>query len=167
MITFPFVTKGSARFLNLVTVRQGFPWWLRRWRICPRCRRTRVRSLGQDDPLEKGMATHPSVLAWSLPWTDNLVGYSPRGGKELDTTEWLIQWDNEAMLPGIWGLFIWTLCYLVQRKYLKTNIHGSPKPAFPEILRTRGKAAFRATLSFHWFMGYLLATLCWVIYRSL
>ena len=33
------------------------------------------------------MATHSSVLAWKIPWTDNLVGYSPWGGKELDTTE--------------------------------------------------------------------------------
>ena len=31
---------------------------------------TRVRYLGQEDPLEKRMATHPSVLAWSIPWTE-------------------------------------------------------------------------------------------------
>ena len=31
---------------------------------------TRVRSLGQEDPLEEGMATHPSNLAWSIPWTE-------------------------------------------------------------------------------------------------
>ena len=29
-----------------------------------------VRSLGQEDPLEMGMATHSSILAWSIPWTD-------------------------------------------------------------------------------------------------
>ena len=29
----------------------------------------RVRSLGQEDPLEKGMATHSSILAWKVPWT--------------------------------------------------------------------------------------------------
>ena len=28
-----------------------------------------VRSLGQEDPLRKGMATHPSILAWRIPWT--------------------------------------------------------------------------------------------------
>ena len=33
---------------------------------------TRVRSLGQEDPLEKGMATHSSVLAWRIPWTEEL-----------------------------------------------------------------------------------------------
>ena len=31
---------------------------------------TWVQSLGQEDPLEKGMATHSSVLAWSIPWTE-------------------------------------------------------------------------------------------------
>ena len=33
------------------------------------------------------MATHSSVLAWRIPWTEELLGYSPRGHKESDTTE--------------------------------------------------------------------------------
>ena len=32
--------------------------------------RTQVRSLGREDPLEKGMATHSSILAWEVPWTE-------------------------------------------------------------------------------------------------
>ena len=44
---------------------------------------TRVRSLGWEDPLEKGKATHSSILAWRIPW----IVYSPWGQKELDTTE--------------------------------------------------------------------------------
>ena len=31
---------------------------------------TRIQSLGQEDPLEKGMATHSSILAWRIPWTE-------------------------------------------------------------------------------------------------
>ena len=31
---------------------------------------TQVRSLGQEDPLEEGMATHSNILAWRLPWTE-------------------------------------------------------------------------------------------------
>ena len=31
---------------------------------------TRVRFLGQEDPLEKGMATHSSIFAWRIPWTE-------------------------------------------------------------------------------------------------
>jgi len=49
---------------------------------------TWVRSLGQEDPLEKGTATHPSIHAWRIPWTErSLEGYSPWGHKKLDTTE--------------------------------------------------------------------------------
>ena len=33
---------------------------------------TQVPSLGRDDPLEKGMATHSSILAWKIPWTEEL-----------------------------------------------------------------------------------------------
>ena len=36
-----------------------------------------LRSLAWEDPLEKGMATHSSILAWRFPWTKGLVGYSP------------------------------------------------------------------------------------------
>ena len=48
---------------------------------------TRVRSLGQKDPLEEGMATHSSILAWRIPWTESLVSCRPQCHKELDTTE--------------------------------------------------------------------------------
>ena len=44
--------------------------------------------LGREDPLEKEMVTHSSILAWRIPWMEELVGYSPRGRKESDTTEW-------------------------------------------------------------------------------
>ena len=50
---------------------------------------TWVRSLGQEDPPEKEMATHSSTLAWRIPWTEDLVGYSAQGRKESDTTEQL------------------------------------------------------------------------------
>ena len=36
----------------------------------PAMQETWVRSLGQEDPLEKGMATHSSILAWGIPWTE-------------------------------------------------------------------------------------------------
>ena len=34
---------------------------------------TQVQSLGRDDPLEKGLATHSSILAWRIPWTEESV----------------------------------------------------------------------------------------------
>ena len=36
----------------------------------PAVQETWVRSLGQEDPLEEGMAAHPSILAWRIPWTE-------------------------------------------------------------------------------------------------
>ena len=43
-------------------------------------------SPGREDPLEEGMATHSSILAWRIPWTEELMGYSPQGYKESDMT---------------------------------------------------------------------------------
>ena len=54
-----------------------------------------VQFLGQEDPLEKGMATHSSILARRIPWTEepagllSMGGYNLWGRKELDTTKWL------------------------------------------------------------------------------
>ena len=45
-----------------------------------------VQSLGQEDPLKKEMALHSSILAWEIPWTQELLGYSPWGGKETEMT---------------------------------------------------------------------------------
>ena len=39
-------------------------------RNVPAMQETQVRSLGREDPLEEGMATHPSILAWEIPWTE-------------------------------------------------------------------------------------------------
>ena len=46
-----------------------------------------VRSVDQEEPLEKEMATHTSILAWKVPWTEELVGCSPWGREKSDTTE--------------------------------------------------------------------------------
>ena len=48
---------------------------------------TWVPSLGQKGPLEEGMATHSSILAWEIRGQRSLVGYSPWGRKESETTE--------------------------------------------------------------------------------
>ena len=40
---------------------------------------TQVRSLGQEDSLEKGMATHSSILAWRIPWTEEPGGLQSMG----------------------------------------------------------------------------------------
>ena len=48
---------------------------------------TQVQSLGQEDLLEKGMATHSSILFRRIPWTEKPGGLQSMGHKELDTTE--------------------------------------------------------------------------------
>ena len=53
-------------------------------------RETRVQSLGWEDPLEKGMAIHSSILAWRIPWTEEPWQAAAHGvAKESDTTEQL------------------------------------------------------------------------------
>ena len=55
----------------------------------PAMQETWVRSLGWDDPLEKGRATHSSILTWSIPWIEVPGGLQSMGHKKLDTTEQL------------------------------------------------------------------------------
>ena len=47
---------------------------------------TWVHSLGWEDPLEEGMATHSSILAWRIPWTEEPGGLQSMGSQESDTT---------------------------------------------------------------------------------
>ena len=65
--------------------------------VLPAMRETCVQSLGWEDPLEEGMATQSSILAWRIPQR-SLVDYSPRDGKESDMTEWLSthSWSEKA-----------------------------------------------------------------------
>ena len=68
-----------------------------------------VQSLDWEDPLGKGMATHSSILAWRIPWTEeSLVGYSPWGHKESDTTERL-------------ALTLTTICQALYVHYLQSS----------------------------------------------
>ena len=48
---------------------------------------TWVRFLGREDPLEKEMATHSSILAWRISWTEEPGGLQSTGCEESDTTE--------------------------------------------------------------------------------
>ena len=55
----------------------------------PAMQKTQVRSMGWEDPLEKGMATHPNILAWRIPWIEEPGGLqsmqSQRVGHDLET----------------------------------------------------------------------------------
>ena len=60
---------------------------------------TWTQSLGQEDPLEKEMATHSSILAWETHGQRSLAGYSPWGRKEPDATEQQ-QTGNKSVLQN-------------------------------------------------------------------
>ena len=50
----------------------GAPLLAQKVKNLPPMQETRVRSLSQEDPLEKRMATHSSILTWRIPWTEEL-----------------------------------------------------------------------------------------------
>jgi len=52
----------------------------------PAMQETWVRFLGREDPLEKEMAIHSSILAWKIPWTEEPGGLQSMGSQESDTT---------------------------------------------------------------------------------
>ena len=65
----------------------GFPWWpslvAQRIKHLPAMQETRVQSLGWEDPLEKEMATHSSILAWRIPWTEEPGGLQSTGSQRV------------------------------------------------------------------------------------
>ena len=72
--------------IGILTGLMGFPrWFSGKESSCNE--ETQVQFLDQEDPLEKEMATHCSILAGKSHGQKSLVGYSPWGCKELDTTE--------------------------------------------------------------------------------
>ena len=69
----------------LMRVLGGVPWWLS-VRNTPAVQETWVRSLGQEDPLEEEMATHSSILAWKIPWTEEPSGLQSMDHKRVELT---------------------------------------------------------------------------------
>ena len=75
----PKIMKQPKRGASLVA---------QRLKRLPAMRETQVPSLGQEDPLEKEMATYSSILAWRIPWTEEPGRlHSLWGCKKLDSTE--------------------------------------------------------------------------------
>ena len=78
----------------VVQMVKNVPTWVKTW----------VQPLGQGDPLERGMATHSSILVWRILWTEEPGRHSPWGCKELDATEGLTQcqegWRPLSIAPN-------------------------------------------------------------------
>ena len=82
----PWVTEQQQRVTNTTSYYNAF-LVAQMVKNPPAMQETWVRSLGWGDPLEEGLATHFSILAWRIHGQRSLVGYNPSGRKELDTTE--------------------------------------------------------------------------------
>ena len=63
----------------------GLPWWLSGVKITTAVQETQVQSLDQEDSLEKEIATHSSILAWEIPWTEKPGGLQSMGLQKSQT----------------------------------------------------------------------------------
>ena len=68
---------------------KDLPWWLRWQRICLPMQEIPVPALGWEDPLEKEMATHSSILAWRIPWTEEPVRHTVQGILHARILKWV------------------------------------------------------------------------------
>ena len=97
-----------------------------------------IRSLGWEDPLEKGMATHSSILAWGIPW------YCPWSCKKLGTRVSLVA-QLVKHPPAMWETWVWSLDWEDpwRREWLPTPVFWPGK--FHGLHIVRGVAKSRIT----------------------
>ena len=96
----------------------------------PAMQAMQVQSLGQEDPLEKEMATHSSILAWEILWTEEPGGLQSMGKQKSDTTECL---ENNSSCVWFWerlGLVLYVMRSLW--KFLRKEVIQL-KPFFLKI----------------------------------
>ena len=105
--------KASGKWFNLCIRYHLIPWAslvAQRLKHLPAMRETRVWSLGQEDPLEKEMATHFSILAWEIPWMEEPSGLQSTGSQRVghdwaislsDFTLYLVMWVKWYFPPKI------------------------------------------------------------------
>ena len=74
---------SSYQFLKVSRCIDGASLVAQRLKRLPAMRETWVRSLGQEDPLEKEMAIHSSTLAWRIPWTEELDRLQSMGSQRV------------------------------------------------------------------------------------
>ena len=88
MLTFKLSASGTLNvkiYVNL-SFTSGTSLVAQTVKRLPTMRETWVQSLGQEDLLEKEMATHSSILAWKIPWMEEPGRLQSMGSQELDTT---------------------------------------------------------------------------------
>ena len=85
IIRFRFLPQANFGdfFLGKTISDDGASLVAQRVKHLPAMRETRVRSLGREDPLEKEMAAHSSILAWRIPWTEEPGRLQPTGSQRV------------------------------------------------------------------------------------
>ena len=78
---------SSGKYLRLFKGEIVASLVAQRVKCLPAVQETWVRSLGQEDPLEKEMATHSGTLAWRIPWMEEPGELQSMGSQRADTTE--------------------------------------------------------------------------------
>ena len=95
----------------------------------PAMQETRVQSLGKEDPLEKGMATHSSIFAWRIPWTEELGRLQSMGSHRL-RHNWVTNtltftfhsWRREEGSFELESWYIFSLIFWWRRKWEPTLV---------------------------------------------
>ena len=110
----------------------------------PAMRETWVLSLGRENPLEKGMATHSSILAWRIPWTEEPGGLQSMG-LQSQMTEWLILSLSHSQKCPKWSEscsvvsnFLWPHGLYSPWSYLGQNIEVGSLSLLQGIFPTQG-----------------------------
>ena len=88
--------------LAVVFPREGASFVTQMVKNLPAKPETQVQSLGQEEPLEKRMAPHSSVLAWRIPWTEAPGGPQPMGSQRVGQ-DWAINTFPRECVLGLWG----------------------------------------------------------------
>ena len=104
---------------------------------------TQVRSLGLEHPLEEGMATHSSILAWRIPWAEDLGGLQSMRSQRV-TDEWsdlahmhFCSREYNSFFFFDWGIVAFQYCFsfCCTMKSINISIHISP-PSWTSLLPT-------------------------------
>ena len=80
---------------------------------------TQIWSLGWEDPLEKGMAAHSSILGWEILWTEEPAGLQSMESQELDLAECALKKQNKGSFKIFWTEWEW--------KHSLSEFVGSPE----------------------------------------
>ena len=139
----------------------------------PTKRETWVRSLGWEDPLEKDMATHSSILAWKIPWTEEPGGLQSMGSQRVGhdwaafTLPYLCEqrWNIYflPLIPSEFRVFQWVFWlpwqYIYSHKFNKNLFSFSRTQLetlaiWPRLWLTRGRRYNLMAMSSAWFPGF-------------